>query len=409
MRPEVKRNICAFCLAMACAMGASVVYAFSAYYVAFQNATGYSNTQMGLLLSVLGIASTAFYLPNGYLADKFDVKKQTIIGVIGTGLIAVPIAFFPSFPVMITLYILYAVFGVLLGNSAVKMISMLASDENQGKMMSVRAIGKTLPLLIISLCGSGLLAMLSDETALRVTLFLYGGLAILGAIIAAVTFDPVQKGRKEGSSFSFKAYFSVMKRGDVWLIGIIGFCAYCASAGVTYLQPYLAEIFGISSALSSALGIVAKNCTVVAAPIITWIGMRKGMSITKALAFGMSAAAACFVIYMLIPSASLVLSVAMVLYFLSAMVIMGAWALMYVPVSESGIPIEIAGTAIGVVSMIGFCGDIFYWTICGKFIDKFGIGGYNYVFGLTAALMVIGAVCCFIIARKVKAYRASRQ
>ena len=67
-----KAYVCAFCIAAASNFGFSVIYAYTSYYVAFQTATGFTNTQLGLLLTVLGIASTILYLPGGYLADKFS-------------------------------------------------------------------------------------------------------------------------------------------------------------------------------------------------------------------------------------------------------------------------------------------------------------------------------------------------
>ena len=82
-----KAYVCAFCIAAASNFGFSVIYAYTSYYVAFQTATGFTNTQLGLLLTVLGIASTILYLPGGYLADKFSPIKLMTIGLIGAGAI----------------------------------------------------------------------------------------------------------------------------------------------------------------------------------------------------------------------------------------------------------------------------------------------------------------------------------
>ena len=96
-----KAYVCAFCIAAASNFGFSVIYAYTSYYVAFQTATGFTNTQLGLLLTVLGIASTILYLPGGYLADKFSPIKLMTIGLIGAGAIGFIIAQFPSYPVML--------------------------------------------------------------------------------------------------------------------------------------------------------------------------------------------------------------------------------------------------------------------------------------------------------------------
>ena len=172
--------ICAFCIAAASNFGFSVAYAYSSYYVAFQTATGFTNTQLGLLLTVLGIASTVLYLPGGFIADRFSPIKLTIIGLIGAGAIGFFVAMFPSYPVMMLLYVLFAVFAVLIAwNPQMKVLRMISTDDQQAKIQTMRAYGRTLPILVISLAGSSLLALLEEETALRVTLYLYGGLAIV--------------------------------------------------------------------------------------------------------------------------------------------------------------------------------------------------------------------------------------
>ena len=84
--------ICAFCIAAASNFGFSIVYAYTQYYVGIQTATGFTNTQLGLLLTVLGIASTILYLPGGFLADKFDPLKLMTIGLIGAGAVGFFIA-----------------------------------------------------------------------------------------------------------------------------------------------------------------------------------------------------------------------------------------------------------------------------------------------------------------------------
>lgn len=187
-----KAYVCAFCIAAASNFGFSVIYAYTSYYVAFQTATGFTNTQLGLLLTVLGIASTILYLPGGYLADKFSPIKLMTIGLIGAGAIGFIIAQFPSYPIMLALYFIWPVFAILIAwNPQIKVLRLISEDDQQAKIQTMRAYGRTLPILIISLAGSSLLALLQEATALKVTLYMYSSLAIICAIIAAITYSPV--------------------------------------------------------------------------------------------------------------------------------------------------------------------------------------------------------------------------
>jgi nitrate/nitrite transporter NarK len=44
------------------------------YYIPMQNAFGFTNTQMGVLMSVFGTMSMLTYFPGGWLADKFSPR-----------------------------------------------------------------------------------------------------------------------------------------------------------------------------------------------------------------------------------------------------------------------------------------------------------------------------------------------
>lgn len=85
---------------------------------------GFTNTQLGLLLTVLGIASTILYLPGGFLADKFDPLKLMTIGLIGAGAVGFFIAQFPSYPIMMALYVIWPVFAILIAwNPQIKVLA----------------------------------------------------------------------------------------------------------------------------------------------------------------------------------------------------------------------------------------------------------------------------------------------
>lgn len=405
-----KAYICAFCIAASSNFGFSVAYAYSSYYVAFQTATGFTNTQLGLLLTVLGIASTILYLPGGFLADRFSPIKMTVIGLIGAGAVGFFVALFPSYPVMMLLYVAFAVFAVLIAwNPQMKVLRMISTDDQQAKIQTMRSYGRTLPILVISLAGSSLLALLEEATALRVTLCLYGGLAIICAIIAAVTYEPVESQAKSAEKrITLREYGQALKRPEVWVIGLIGFSAYTANTGVTYLQPYLADIFNLSAATSSTFAVIAKNCALVSAPIMTWIAMKRKVPVTKILGTSLILAAVCFVGFIFMPQNGTLLALAIVFYMMSALCIMATWALQFVPVTEIGIPMAITGSAIGAISMFSFVSDIFYSAVCGYFIDNFGLNGYKWIFGMTVALLAAGAIACVWVVGKIKKNTVSK-
>lgn len=411
--PETKASkkayICAFSIAAASNFGFSIVYAYTQYYVALQTATGYTNTQMGLLLTVLGIASTILYIPGGYLADKFNPLRLTAIGLIGAGVVGFFIAMFPRFEIMMSLYVIWAIFGILIAwNPQIKVLRLISSDDQQAKIQTMRAYGRTLPILVISLGGSGLLAMLNELTALRVTLIMYGVLAIVFTILALITYEPVesQLAAAEEKAISLRDYADVLKMPETWMIGLIGFSAYTASTGVTYLQPYMAEMFGVSASLSSVFAIIAKNCALVAAPIVTWLAIKGKTPVTNVMKYALGLSLVCFAVFLFLPKSN-ILALAVILYMVSAMGIMSTWALQFTPVAEVGIPMTITGSVIGVASAFSFVSDIFYSAVCGHFLDTYATDGYKWIFGMTIVILAAGIIACAYIVKKIRAKEAA--
>ena len=58
---------------------------------------------------------------------------------------------------------------------------------------------------------------------------------------------------------------------------------------------------------------------------------------------------------------------------------------------EAEIPLEVTGTAIGLVSVIGYTPDVFFGPIMGYLLDTYpGAVGHQYVFGVVACFACLG-------------------
>ena len=67
-------------------------------------------------------------------------------------------------------------------------------------------------------------------------------------------------------------------------------------------------------------------------------------------------------------------------------------------IGECGIPLKLTGTAVGIVSVIGFTPDIFMSVICGSLLDKYeGATGYRYIFLIMLGIAVIGLIASWVL------------
>ncbi len=65
------------------------------YQIPMAKFMGFSNTEIGLIMSTFGIAAIILYAPSGVIADKFSHRKMITSAMIITGLLGLLMATYP--------------------------------------------------------------------------------------------------------------------------------------------------------------------------------------------------------------------------------------------------------------------------------------------------------------------------
>ena len=60
-------------------------------------------------MSAYGLVAMLAYFPGGWLADKYPAKILMIVSLVATGLLGLWISTFPSYPILLLIYILWGV------------------------------------------------------------------------------------------------------------------------------------------------------------------------------------------------------------------------------------------------------------------------------------------------------------
>ena len=81
---------------------------------------------------------------------------------------------------------------------------------------------------------------------------------------------------------------------------------------------------------------------------------------------------------------------------------------MYTPVAEAGIPMMLTGTAMGLVSGIGYSTDIWLYSLCGSWIDKQGQQGYRNILLLFIASLALVFVTAVVFDGYMKKKKAAQ-
>ncbi|EFU7136225.1 TPA: MFS transporter, partial [Escherichia coli] len=75
------------------------------YQIPMAKFMGFSNTEIGLIMSTFGIAAIILYAPSGVIADKFSHRKMITSAMIITGLLGLLMATYPPLWVMLCIQV----------------------------------------------------------------------------------------------------------------------------------------------------------------------------------------------------------------------------------------------------------------------------------------------------------------
>jgi len=86
-------------------------------------------------------------------------------------------------------------------------------------------------------------------------------------------------------------------------------------------------------------------------------------------------------------------------------VVFGLRGIYFAIFDDAGVPASLTGTAVGVVSVVGYTPDIFMGPINGYLTDTYpGALGHQYFFGVLAGFAALG-LCCTVIFQRMSARR----
>lgn len=146
------------------------------YQISMAKFMGFSNTEIGLIMSTFGIAAIILYAPSGVIADKFSHRKMITSAMIITGLLGLLMATYPPLWVMLCIQIAFAITTILmLWSVSIKAASLLGDHSEQGKIMGwmegLRGVG-VMSLAVFTMWVFSRFAP-DDSTSLKTVIIIY--------------------------------------------------------------------------------------------------------------------------------------------------------------------------------------------------------------------------------------------
>lgn len=375
------------------------------YYTPLQLALGLEgkNQAYGYLSFVYGMSNLIFYLPGGWIADKYSPKKLLVFSLVSTGIIGFWFSTFPSYNTALLIHGLWGITTVLtFWSTYIKVVNVMASEDEQGEMFGLLEGGRGLIEIIFAMGLMAIFARLgSNADSLAMVIRVYSGITMISGILLAI-FLPEIKGEASDEEVTIGLIFEVLKKPTTWMLGGIIFTTYVFVGGGSYLTPYLELGFGLTVAMAGTISAIRGSAMkVLSAPIYGAISKKMGRS-TPILLVGFIALMILSALLLIIPANPAFLPAMIAVVLGIGFFSYGQRGVYWAIIDELKTDTYMVGTTIGVASIIGFAPDAFLYPLFGSIMDNNqGLAGYRIIFLIFLAMATIGAVITFIAERRV--------
>ncbi|EQI76789.1 major Facilitator Superfamily protein [Clostridioides difficile Y401] len=377
----------------------SLPYMKSSFYDPMQQALALSHTQIGNLLSLYGLVGMVSYFIGGWFADRFSVRKLITFSLIVSGILGFYFSTFPSYSMILLIFVLWGFTTILTFFSAsVKVVRMQGSESEQGRIFGFYEGLSGVSGTLISFIGLYFFGKFAEITVgFKYVVWLYSAASIICGILLFFLVEEKKDSGASDEGLSIKSLLKVVTMPKAWLIGLIIFSTYLVFSSLTYLSPYLSEVYVMPMTLVSALSIIRTYVIKMgASPVAGVITDKVGSSI-RVMFVGFILMTVSTAAYLVIPKSTGFIWIAVINMIILSVILFGFRGIYFASVSESNISLETTGAVVGFASFIGFSPDAFYYTIAGNWLDKYGQTGYTYIFILSVVCAVIGIFATYAL------------
>ena len=361
---------------------------------------GLTNLELGIAFSIYGVVAMVSYLPSGPLADLFPPRWMIALALLSTAAGGLWMAAGPS---LAELKMLYACWGfttiALFWSALIRATREWGGSEAQGLAFGMLDGGRG---LVTALAGSLLVAVFAallpadpasadlDEktTALRTIIIILSGAGV--AVAALVLVALPGGGRRPGneaSRFQWSGVRHLLSLPTVWLQAVIIVCAYVGFKATDDFSLYARDLLGSNDVEAARLATVSLWMRPVAAIGAGFLADRFGAARMTIASFILLIAGAVLLASGRVPTVTWFL-VGVVTASLGIFALRGLY---YAVMGEGRVPLAWTGTAVGIVSVLGYTPDVFMPPLMGALLDASpGVVGHQHVFSVIAGFALIG-------------------
>lgn len=375
--------------------------------------------QLGELGAVYGVLATLCYFLGGPIADRWQPRRLMVISLIATGMGSLYMATIPGMTGLCLLFGFWGVTTILaFWAPLIRVTRELAGEHGQGRAFGILDGGRGLASAVIASVAAYAFAMMvsgdasnnpvAERAAVQWLILSYGVFCVLAAACVWL-FVPTDKGCavaetvREAPPISslLRRVGAVLSSPAIWLQAVVIIAAYSAFKMIDNYGLYAQDAYGLSRSDSAKLIANVSYARVGAALAAGWIADRwLGVRATIQVGFGcLLLAYGIFLFVAPNPSFVWLLTFNMLISCIGFFALRGIY---FALLEDSGIPHHLTGTAVGVISFVGYTPEIYMGPLTGWLIREARsngnvLDGYHQIFSILAALCCGGIVAAFAL------------
>ena len=345
------------------------------------------------------------YALGGPLADRFSVRKMMAGALWATAAGGLVAARGVSPQGLVLLYAYWGMTTILMfWAGMLRATRAWGGDDAQGRAYGLLDGGRGLVgalLSTVALAAFAASMAQGDAEAERAGSFaIVLGLASLVTALAGVAVwwaVPDSQGPADGPRFDVAQIGATLRRPALWPLGGIVICAYVGYKGTDDLSLLTVDVLGATETQAATVGTLAFWIRPLAAVGAGLLADHIGGWRTVLGAFLLLLLADLAVVGGVVSVHAGALLVAIIATCVAVYALRGVY---FALLQEAGVPLAATGTAVGIVSFVGYTPDVFFGPLMGTILDgKPGAPGHRDLFLVLAGFAALGALCTVAFAR----------
>jgi len=412
MRQQKNNSIASWQIILLLILAGEIIFGLPFHTLRFFRASfletfALSNAQLGDTFAVYGVMAMLAYFPGGALADRVSPRKLMSLSLFATALGGLYYASIPSYLGMRLLFGYWGITTILLFWAAmIKATREWGGEDNQGRAFGILDGGRGLVAAITSSIAVVIFSYSLPENPINITaserlsgvqsvIYFYTAMTFIISVMAWYLIPSVKNGHLTSSNQSLKGIVSVVKQKTTWCQAFIIICAYCGYKGIDNYSLYAVTVMKMTELEASQITSLAAYIRPIAAIAAGFLADR--FIASRIIIIGFITTLVCYGLMFLIDPTT-AFSSATVGYFIifinlviSMFAVFAIRGVYFSLIAESKTSNKFTGTAVGVISVLGFTPDIFFASISGRILDaNVGLVGFQNYFLFLSAFSIVG-------------------